>query len=40
MATARPRIGLDHPTVVPTNFDPDDDGESDDAEAASAERPD
>ena len=29
MAARTPQFGIDHPTVVPTNFDPDDD-ESDD----------
>jgi hypothetical protein len=30
MSTRTPSVGLDHPTVVPANFDPD---ERDDADA-------
>jgi len=30
MSTHRPTTGLDHLTVVPTNFDPDADDEDDD----------
>ena len=26
MAATHPTIGIDHPTVVPTNFDPDEQG--------------
>jgi len=31
MSTDRPRVGVDHPTVVPSNFQPDDsDADADD----------
>ena len=29
MAAKRPTVGLDHPTVVPANFDPERDGVTD-----------
>jgi hypothetical protein len=30
MATSHAPVGVDHPTVVPTNFDPEPDKETDD----------
>ena len=29
MAARTPPVGIDHPTVVPTNFDPDSDADAD-----------
>lgn len=45
MAAERPTVGLDHPTVVPANFDPDGsgaagedgDGSDEDTEATDAD---
>jgi len=37
MSTRTPPVGLDHPTVVPANFDPDERDDSDgDAEESAA----
>lgn len=33
MAATTPRIGIDHPTTVPTNFEPPDDEDGDEADS-------
>ncbi|WP_256441503.1 hypothetical protein [Halorubrum sp. 2020YC2] len=39
MSATTPSVGIDHPTVVPANFDPDDDAtaEAADDEAAASD---
>ncbi|WP_434522963.1 hypothetical protein [Halorubrum sp. AS12] len=36
MSATTPSVGIDHPTVVPANFDPDDDANPDDDATADA----
>lgn len=38
MAARNEPLGCDHPTVVPANFEPDDQQSTDDAESESTER--
>ena len=37
MSATTPSVGIDHPTVVPANFDPDDDATTDAVAAAEAD---